>query len=69
VLCVHITSWSEWLAEADDTQKIEILRRNAEKGLPCGADKFIQKLENMAGKPLHYRPLGHPKKDKDSKKG
>lgn len=65
--CEQISNWSEWLAEGDDPEKIELLRRNVEKSLPCGAEKFIQKLEKIAGRPLRYRPLGRPKKDKDKK--
>lgn len=67
--CKLRTSWPKWLAEGDDPEKIALLRRNIEKGLPCGADKFIQKLEKMAGRPLHFRPLGRPKNDKGSEKG
>ena len=40
-----------------------MLRRNVEKGLPCGTDKFIQKLETIAGRVLQYRPIGRPRKD------
>lgn len=67
--CEQISNWPEWLAEGDDPEKIELLRRNVEKGLPCGAEKFIQKLEKIVGRSLHYRPLGRPKNDEDSKKG
>ncbi|MDD5320480.1 MAG: hypothetical protein PHD43_07685 [Methylococcales bacterium] len=52
------TDWSEWLAEGDDSQKLEMLWRNVEKGLPCGAEKFSRGLEKIASRPLHYRPLG-----------
>ncbi len=62
--CESILDWPAWLAEGDDPQELEVLRRNAEKGLPCGADKFIRGLEKVAGRPLHYRPLGRPKKEK-----
>ncbi|MDP1949737.1 MAG: hypothetical protein Q8K59_01300, partial [Nitrosomonas sp.] len=62
--CEPILDWSAWLAENDDPQELEVLRRNAEKGLPCGADKFIRGLEKVVGRPLHYRPLGRPKKEK-----
>ncbi len=50
--------------EEDDPLKLDILRRNVEKGLPCGAEKFIRELEKIAGRPLHYRPLVRPKNDK-----
>jgi putative transposase len=53
-----IENWSNWLTEGDDLQKVELLRRNIKKGLPCGTDDFIQKLERMAGRILRYRPQG-----------
>ena len=60
----QLTDWSSWLAEADNPQDLEVLRRNVEKGLPCGTDKFIQDLEKIAGRVLQYRPIGRPKKRK-----
>jgi len=54
--------WSAWLAESDEPEKLEVLRRNVEKGLPCGTEKFIQKLEKMTGRALQYRPRGRPRK-------
>ena len=52
--------WSEWLASAGDEESINILRRNIEKGLPCGGDNFIGKLEKLSGRKLLYRPQGRP---------
>lgn len=60
-----IGDWSAWLAEGDEPQRLEILRRNVEKGLPCGSEKFIQKLEKLTGRTLQYRPRGRPKKESD----
>ncbi len=62
-----IGDWSAWLAEGDEPQKLEVIRRNVEKGLPCGSDKFIQRLEGMTGRALQYRPQGRPRKDADEK--
>jgi putative transposase len=53
--------WSAWLAEGDEPQRLVILRRNVEKGLPCGSEKFIQKLSKLTGRALQYRPPGRPK--------
>jgi putative transposase len=58
-----IGDWSAWLAEGDEPQRLEILRRNVEKGLPCGTEKFIRKLERISGRALGFRPRGRPKKD------
>ena len=57
--------WSVWLVEGDAPQRLEILRRNIDKGLPCGSEKFIQKLEKQSGRALQYRPRGRPKKEGD----
>ena len=64
-----IGDWSAWLAEGDETQRLEVLRRNVDKGLPCGPEKFIQKLEKLTGRALQYRPRGRPKQEKDANKG
>ena len=42
-----IGNWSVWLAEGDEPERLEVLRRNVEKGLPCGSEKFIQKPEKL----------------------
>ena len=62
-----IGNWSAWLAEGDEPEKLEVLRRNVEKGLPCGSRAFIQKLERIVGRALQYRPRGRPRKN--DKKG
>ena len=31
-----IDNWSGWLAEGDETDEIQMLRKHIEKGLPCG---------------------------------
>jgi putative transposase len=58
-----IGDWSAWLGQGDEPGELEILRRNADKGLPCGSQKFIGKLERLTGRVLQYRPLGRPRKD------
>lgn len=58
-----IGDWSAWLAQRDEPQELEVLRRNADKGLPCGSEKFIRKLEKLTGRGLHYRPQGRPRKN------
>lgn len=60
-----IGNWSAWLAEGDEPQRLAILRRNVEKGLPCGSEKFVLKLERLAGRALQYRPRGRPKKESE----
>ena len=60
-----IGDWSAWLAEGDEPEKLGVLRRNVDKGLPCGSEKFIQKLEKLTGRALQYRPRGRPRKTND----
>lgn len=62
-----IDDWSAWLAEGDEPDELTVLRRNVNKGLPCGSERFIRKLETLAGRPLRYRPPGRPTKDKSGK--
>jgi len=57
-----IEDWSVWLSAGDDEESLRILRRNSEKGLPCGSEGFIQKLGSLANRMLEYRPQGRPKK-------
>jgi len=57
-----IENWSGWVAEGEGPEVLSLLRRNADKGLPCGSERFVEKLERQAGKMLAYRPIGRPKK-------
>jgi len=57
-------NWSEWLKHGFRDDNIEIIRRNIEKGLPCGSEKFIEKLERISDRVLHYRPRGRPRENK-----
>lgn len=59
-----VGDWSDWLAEGDSDSEMAIIRRNVEKGLPCGSERFISKLEKLAGRSLKYRPMGRPKAEK-----
>ena len=62
-----IGDWSAWLAEGEDPEQLEVLRRYVEKGLPCGSAKFIRKLEQQMGRSLQYRPRGRPRVANDKK--
>lgn len=57
-----IGDWSSWLAEDDEPEELTVLRRNSDKGLPCGSARFLKRLEQKVGRLLQYRPLGRPKK-------
>jgi len=56
----QIVDWSAWLAEGEQAQQRNIIRKHISKGLPCGATRFIRKLEKLAGRSLEYRPQGRP---------
>jgi putative transposase len=60
-----VGDWSAWLAEGDEPERLDILRRNVDKGLPCGAPAFVRKLEKLTGRALQYRPRGRPRKKRD----
>ena len=60
-----IGNWSAWLAEGDEPDKLDVLRLHADKGLPCGSARFIQKLEKMTGRALQFRPRGRPRIERD----
>jgi hypothetical protein len=61
-----IGNWFAWLAEVDSVDELSIIRRNILKGLPCGSDRLIQKLEKKIGQMLKYRLLGRSRKPVDS---
>jgi putative transposase len=55
-----VANWSAWLAEGDEEQELQIVRRNVDKGLPCGSEKFVAELGEQAGRVLAYRAQGRP---------
>jgi putative transposase len=58
----EIADWEEWLREEEDSEAVALLRRNTGKGIPCGSDSFIRRLEGMLKRFLHFRPQGRPRK-------
>ncbi|MDX2426869.1 MAG: transposase [Cycloclasticus sp.] len=59
---VSSEEWSDWLALPESKETVEVVHRNTEKGLPCGSVDFIDRLERLAKRSLHYRPQGRPNK-------
>lgn len=53
-----IDDWSGWLAESNDETCLDVLRRRANKGLPCGSDEFVAELGRASGRNLTDRPQG-----------
>ncbi len=62
-----VADWSGWLAQTENVEMLTTLRRHADKGLPCGDDRFITQLGGMAGRSLFPNPQGRPKQDKQEK--
>jgi putative transposase len=56
-----VGDWSAWLAEGDEADRLDKLRRHADKGLPCGSVSFIESLEKSTGRALRCRPRGRPR--------
>ena len=56
-----VGDWATWLAEADEPAKLECLRQNVDKGLPCGSKSFVARLGKMAGRNLEPRTRGRPR--------
>jgi len=65
-LLAAVPDWSAWLAEGDEPEEVAVLRRNVDKGLPCGSEAFIDRLEAIADRPLRFRPIGRPRKSEDA---
>ncbi|MEE8271407.1 MAG: transposase [Alphaproteobacteria bacterium] len=63
----RVGDWAAWLAEGDEPARLDLLRRHAESGLPCGAEPFIAELERMTGRALRPRPRGRPRKARELK--
>ena len=58
----QIRDWTSWLGAGDDEPSLKVLRQNVNKGLPCGAPKFVERLESATGRNLAARPQGRPRR-------
>ena len=56
----EVADWAAWLPQGDEQDEMMILRRNVDKGLPCGSQQFIDKLGQATGRELRYRSQGRP---------
>ena len=48
----RIDNWSAYLSNNNDTSAIDTIRRHTRTGRPLGASLFINKLEQLTGKPI-----------------
>jgi len=61
-----IGDWSSWLSVDGGMEQVDVIRRNVEKGLPCGSESFVTKLSQSIGRMLEFRPQGRPNKRDDN---
>lgn len=59
-----IEDWRKWLHESDNPEDSDMLRQNTQRGLPCGSESFVSKLEKLFDRSLSFRPRGRPKREK-----
>ena len=60
-LIAEIPNWTQWLREEEDAQANDLLRRNTQRGTPCGSDTFVTRLEVLLKRCLLFRPQGRPR--------
>lgn len=63
-MLVSPEEWSDWLSVEEDGDRLDVLRKHVEKGLPCGADSFVKSLGDQIGRVLELRPQGRPSMQK-----
>jgi len=63
-----VRNWPAWLRETGDTAEFELIRRRTLRGLPCGAEAFVEHVARLMGRPLLERPRGRPRKDRAAEK-
>ena len=57
-----IGDWSAFLASGVEASEIRELRKQSQKGLPCGTDDFVDELERRAGRRLRGHSPGRPRR-------
>lgn len=55
-----VGDWSAWLGDADEPDRLETLRINVNKGIPCGSEDFVELLRRSTGTALRILPRGRP---------
>jgi putative transposase len=57
---VQPEDWAGWLSQGDKPHEVKMLEKHVEKGLPCGEERFLKRLERKAGRSLRFRAQGRP---------
>jgi len=55
-----VGNWSAWLAAGEPAADVNLIRKRTARGLPCGSDQFVKKMESLAGRSLICRGTGRP---------
>jgi REP-associated tyrosine transposase len=58
-----VDDWASFLAQRDDIAQESVLQ-GTRTGRPVGSNEFVSKLESLAGRILHPRAPGRPRKQK-----
>lgn len=53
-----IGNWSDWLAAGVESERIDELRAQTRRNLPCGSAEFVVSLETRSGRTLRPKPRG-----------
>ncbi len=57
------TDWDAWLSNAEDPQKVALLRKRTAQDLPTGSEVFLTLLQKEYGMRVRPGKLGRPKND------
>ena len=61
------TKWAEMLSKSEDEEALNLIRVRTRTGRPLGSDRFLAKMEILAGRRLRPLPVGRPRKLKRRK--
>lgn len=59
----EIDGWSEVLSEIPDPEIVDRIRRRTHTGVPCGDEKFVERMSLLLKRELMDRPRGRPRKN------
>lgn len=57
-----IPNWDEWLAGDDDKTAEETIRKSTSTGRPCGADSFVESIEQQTHRNFQRKRPGRKRR-------
>ena len=60
-----LDSWKETLREIIPKQKVDLIKKKTQTGIPCGDKKFLLKMGKLVGMDFLEKKKGRPRKAKD----